>query len=307
MYAYRFFLKEGQISKYSAVRDKLGFLTIEPKPTAEILSHHYSTTYYHNPRGTYSATYSKEEVANRISKFRLRLFAIQQQSSLLGNSQKALDIGCGEGFMLSYLRQQGFSITGLDYSSEGIRRHNPEILNYLIQGDVMESMEDLVSQNHTFDLLVVGNVLEHAINVEAFLSRIKTLMHPESVCIFAVPNDESDFQTLLQSSRCIDGNYFLSPPEHLNYFNSVTLRNVLEHYGFVLLDLFSEFPIEWFLANPNSNYVNKPQFGPGAHAARCLIETSLNDHADLSEVLLFYRTLAKLGHGRVLNAICRLI
>jgi len=131
-------------------------------------------------------------------------------------------------------------------------------------------------------------------------------MHSDSICIFTVPNDESDFQLLLENKGCIDGNYFLSPPEHLNYFNRNTLKGTLEHLGFVLLDLFSEFPIEWFLANPNSNYVNKPNLGPGAHTARCLIETSLNNYADLFDVLDFYRAMARLGHGRVLNAICKL-
>jgi 2-polyprenyl-3-methyl-5-hydroxy-6-metoxy-1,4-benzoquinol methylase len=288
------------------VRDQLGFLTIEPKPPLEILSEHYSEVYYQKTRGNYSRNYNREENDHRQSKFELRLFAINQKSNSLKGPRKVLDVGCGEGFMLSFLKHLGFSITGLDYSSEGIMLHNPELLSNLVQGDVIESMDKFHSENLTFDLVIVGNVLEHTIDVEAFLERVKKCMNSESICLITVPNDDTGFQLLLQERKYVNEGYFLSPPEHLNYFNHLTLQKTLEFYGFLVVDLFSEFPIDWFLANPNSNYIHRPETGRDAHAARLLIETFINNGPDKQKILDFYRSMARIGQGRLLNAICKL-
>ena len=40
---------------------------------------------------------------------------------------------------------KGFSVLGLDYSSAGIERQNPDVINDLMLGDLYDSIDNLIS------------------------------------------------------------------------------------------------------------------------------------------------------------------
>ena len=46
-----------------------------------------------------------------------------------------LDVGCGEGKTMSYFKEQGYEVTGTDYSKYGIEHNHPEVIDDFIQGD----------------------------------------------------------------------------------------------------------------------------------------------------------------------------
>jgi hypothetical protein len=132
------------------------------------------------------------------------------------------------------------------------------------------------------------------------LKNIKPLLSKNSALRIKVPNDYSDFQLALIEEGHTKNTWF-NAPEHLSYFNSKSLQNLLEHCGYKLLSLQIDFPIELFLANPHSNYWKDRTLGKGAHLARLfcenhLMEKNAGDYIDYSEAT------AKIGFGRTLIA-----
>ena len=77
----------------------------------------------------------------------------------------------------------------------------------------------------------MDNVLEHVVDSENLLLRIKNLMHPKSVLRVTFPNGFSSFQKLLLS-KDICTHTWVCPPDHLSYFNSSNLNEFCEALGF---------------------------------------------------------------------------
>jgi len=294
--------------EYRMVLDSVGFVSTHPLPSVEILSHHYANKYYQKPKGTYSQAYSPTENLHRSLRYQVRLKAAELFLDPPRDTEKlsAIDIGCGEGFFLSLLQDRNYDCLGLDYSAEGITKHNPLMIQKFIEGNPYDSIDRLIYEKKTFDLINAGNVLEHVLDVEMFLKKIKALMSVHSVAIISVPNDTSSLQELLLEVGSIDRRYFFSPPEHLQYFNADSLLITLKHFGLHVVDLLGDFPIEWFLANEKANYVMNSELGTFAHAARITIENYINGNPDTNRILGFWRALAALGMGRVLTAICKI-
>ena len=66
-------------------------------------------------------------------------------------------------------------------------------------------------------------------------------------------------------------------------------------------DVLADFPIDWFLFHPGSNYVRDRSAGGGAHRARIAIENLVGDQpVDL--VNKFYSAMAAVGFGRDITA-----
>ncbi len=69
-----------------------------------------------------------------------------------------------------------------------------------------------------------------------------------------------------------------------------------------LKKLSSDFPIEWYLPNSNSNYVDNSSVGKAAHVSRVFIENFMHEDQinNLTDLINFYESLAKIGQGRQL-------
>ena len=134
---------------------------------------------------------------------------------------------------------------------------------------------------------------------------IKKILNPGGIIFIQVPNDFSKYQEMLLENNLVTEKYWVSYPEHLHYFNSKSLQNILESQGLEKLDFFSTFPIDWFLANPNSSYVNDRSKGKAAHLARILIENIISREG-IVKSNEFYRSLANVGLGRDLCTLYRM-
>ena len=142
-----------------------GYKTFAEAPTQEFLNEYYSTMYYQNPQGTYQAEYSPLEQTQR--KLRIQLLEIFINENVLGSlnpTKNFLDVGCGEGYVLNHFKNCGWSITGLDFSTHGARTKNPDIETFITQGDVYESIKKLTNAEQQFQVIFLGNILEHVLD-----------------------------------------------------------------------------------------------------------------------------------------------
>jgi SAM-dependent methyltransferase len=100
----------------------------------------------------------------------------------LKKGQKALEIGCSSGFMLSALRDKGIDVFGID-PSEGFIEYVRSKGIY-----VYKNLEELKA-NHDiqFDLIIHYYVLEHIRNPVDFIKQCMKLLKSESKMVFEVP------------------------------------------------------------------------------------------------------------------------
>lgn len=115
--------------------------------------------------------------------------------------------------------------------------------------------------------------------------------------MITVPNDYSITQLAAREYQHIDTDFWVAPPDHLNYFNSESLCSVAEATGWKCIELLADFPIDWFLFHPGSNYVRDKELGKAAHRARVQLEMVIHQ-ISTDDVINFWSALAKLGVGR---------
>lgn len=291
-------------SQDKIITTELGYKTYLCPPSQEYLKEFYAQKYYQNPQGTYQEVYSSEENIQRDLRIELLHDFIQVNVDQTGTEDlDFLDVGCGEGFVLNYFSNIGWNVTGLDFSTHAIRMKNPKLEKSIIQGDLYESIQQLIASNAKFDVVFLGNVLEHVLNPVSLVDSLSQLLAEGGLLCITVPNDFSKLQDYLVSKEKVPDEYWLAYPDHLNYFNLASLTNLLCSRGLQILDTFGDFPIEWFLVNADSNYVADKSKGQRAHQARVTLDSLINLSEDKAVKQNFWRSLSELGFGRTLTVI----
>jgi SAM-dependent methyltransferase len=212
-----------------------------------------------------------------------------------------LDVGCGEGYTLSFFRKLGWKVKGLDYSRSGIESKNPECCEALITGDVFRLIEQENISKNQYDVIWLQNVLEHVIDPIRLLDSLRSIVSPKGMLLVTVPNDFSDIQLSALDGGHIDSEFWVALPDHLSYFSRESLKNIGSATGWSCVEILSDFPIDWFLYHPGSNYVRERSAGKPAHYARVHIENLINSRP-VDDVVNFWSSLAKIGMGRDLTA-----
>ena len=290
------------MSEKTLKTDECGYFSVIDIPSEAKLRSFYKEKYFQISSGSYQTEYTSDELKFFRNKIMQRLAA---SNKILNKTQgKFLDIGCGEGFTLSLLKDQGWDVCGIDYSSHGSDLHNPDCSKYIRIGDFDIIANDFVSIQEKFDLIWVVNVLEHVRDPESLLERLKDWLSPGGVAAITVPNDFSGLQNLLLSNGLVDSPYWVVPPEHLHYFTAQSLKALIEKSGFLCEDMLADFPIDWFIANEKSNYVADKSAGKDAHIARLAIENLIAENP-VDKINRFYRELANIGFGRGITAFLR--
>ena len=280
---------------YKKLKHTLGFYYIEPLPSSEELSAYYRDKFYQNcTSASYSPDYTPEERA-RFANLAMVSEKIWQDftKKSLGS---VIDIGCGEGFFLNYFHRKGWKVRGCDFSSFGIKKHNPDVLPFFTQGDIFSALEALIKTGEKYDLINLSNVLEHVIKPLELLDQLKNIMHKKSLLRINVPNDFSEFQEAIVD-RGFTGETWFGPPEHLSYFTFSSLKSVVADRGFKLVKMLAGFPIEIFLWNKHSNYWADRGKGKEAHMARVGIDNFLIEQG-VEQYIEFYEAAANANLGR---------
>ena len=281
-------------------RHPLGFLQVRDMPSEEELRHYYREKYYQNEHGNYRRAYSEQERRWFNVRIRRVAHALAQCGHMVPGTM--LDVGCGEGFAMAWFRNLGWDVRGADHASDGLERMNPDLLGVLTTGDVLTTLTSLQEQETSFDLIWLTNVVEHVRDPVSLLVQLRALLSPGGACVVTVPNDGSALHQWLQQEGLDPGAFWVSPPDHLAYFDRDSLRAVCESCGWSVKTLLAEFPIDWFLTNPYSNYVLDRSRGPAAHQSRLALDLLLDDQP-LDAVVRFHEAMAEVGMGRQLTAV----
>lgn len=151
-----------------------------------------------------------------------------------------LDVGCGRGHCLSYLRQttRPVSLTGIDLSDpaaiDGIKT---------IQGDFMT-----VAFSETFDVVISLATIEHAVDIHAFVNRLSRVCRPGGMIILMTLDDRG---LLYELARMMNALKIKAPFErlysrhHLNHFNTTSLTRLLKSHQLQIVKTYHhDIPIQ---------------------------------------------------------------
>ena len=307
--------------------NEFGFYEIKDKPTPEALRDYSAQRYYQENLTTYQSTYPPEEREHIEGKLRLRHYvaeglrlggyemkpeaaagspgttaALPEPVTTAPESQRLLDIGCGEGWALEYFQRQGWDVLGLDFSSFSLTQFHPKLLPRLRTGDLYEQLQLLAADGQQFDLLWLDNVLEHVLDPAGLLRLCRALTKPTGVLMVDVPNDFSALQQHLLTTGKIDRAFWVVLPDHLSYFNQTGLRNLATATGWRMEKTIGDQPIDLSLLNPSTNYVMNRAAGKDAHLARMEQDNLLLRTAPLAAVAAYYEGIAGVGLGRSIIA-----
>ncbi len=132
-------------------------------------------------------------------------------ASLTQPSDVILDIGCGNGSILRYLKGRGYSnLHGLETSGYAVQRLGAE-------GIQMHSgaLPSIALPDASFDVVIASQVLEHIIRRGRLMSEIRRVLKPRGRAFVFVPDD------------CLGP---ISESEHVIKFNARSLRKLLAAY-----------------------------------------------------------------------------
>jgi 2-polyprenyl-3-methyl-5-hydroxy-6-metoxy-1,4-benzoquinol methylase len=282
---------------YKVVKNEFGFFSIEPLPSKEDLQKHYSQKYYQEESTQYSHKYSNNELEYFINTAKVTEYIYSKYFSKSKHIEEkksisVLDLGAGEGFFSNYFLKNNYSVTALDFSDFGIKKHNKEVLPNLVQGDIFESIQDLFVEESKFDIINLSNVLDP----RELLTNIKTLLKESSMLRISVPNDYSEYQNFL-INKGYTTETWLAPPEHLHYFTFKSLENLLVKLGYKVEISLGEFPIEVFLANESSNYTKNKNVGKFANRSRIEVDNFLFSQG-IERYIELYKATANIDFSR---------
>ncbi len=139
-----------------------------------------------------------------------------------------LDVGCGRGLMLSYLRELGYEPHGVELS-ETAAQHARHTLKIPV------ATEDFVQAPHErdrYNAIIFWHSLEHFSNPVAAVARAWESLKPGGLLVVAVPNYDS------WQARVFGKNWFhLDVPRHYFHFGARSLEAVLARHRFRVLQL----------------------------------------------------------------------
>jgi spore maturation protein CgeB len=175
---------------------------------------------------------------------------------LIPDNKKVLDIGCATGRFSKYLvKKKNCFVTGIEKDpllSEKARRVLPEV----IVGDATDT-EIYGKINHTYDIILLMDILEHTTHPESILLEVRGLLEGHGQVILTTPN----IAYWAIRRQLLLGRFDYNPAgglmdnEHAHFFTYHSLKRTIQECGYKIMhfDILYDFP----LLNSTSHFFGK--------------------------------------------------
>jgi SAM-dependent methyltransferase len=205
---------------------KCGFAHINPIPE---VGDFYRDEFYTSAKPQYIQQYLRD---NGWWNLKYEEFYDFFDDAVEGN--RILDFGSGPGFFLDYGQGRGWDCYGVEPSE--VARDYARGLNQFIS----VAPAGCAFLPEDFDVIHSYEVFEHLADPGDTLTCFREMLKPEGILSITVPNDFNQLQALREEK------YWISAPEHINYFTFDTIERLIEDCGFDILERRGSFPMELF-------------------------------------------------------------
>jgi 2-polyprenyl-3-methyl-5-hydroxy-6-metoxy-1,4-benzoquinol methylase len=291
------------MKKYKDVHlNEYGYYELDVIPTVEERRKVFEEEYFQDSMSIYEQSYEEEELRYFENKL------IQKEMMILknydGKPKDFLDIGCGESFALAYFHKKGYNVQGIDFSEYGIKKHNPKMREYLLQGDSEEILPKLIEEGRKFDIINMDEVMEMMIHPRHILELCKQVLRDDGILLIGVANDYSILQEKLLEEGKLKDTYWLDNPGHPSYFNKDGLIRLLENCGYQKIDFYGESFIDLNLLNDRTNYYEHKEVGKDCYWSKVELENLMHDLSP-EKTLEVFALLGEMGLGRQMIGLFR--
>ncbi len=193
---------------------------------SSLLEHVYDETYWSSSAAkTRGYTDYRADEPLYLRTYRRRIAVVRRHFATPG---RVLDVGCAAGYFLRVMRDEGWSVSGLEPSAP-IRATAAQHLG--AQNVHAGLLGEAPFEPGSFDLVTFWDVLEHVPEPVAALARARELLAPGGKILIETQNVDSRAAKLLGRRW-----QHYKHAEHIYHFNPRTLDVVLERAGLVALE-----------------------------------------------------------------------
>lgn len=155
--------------------------------------------------------------------------------------KNVLDIGCHDGTLLIHINKNN-SVHGIEASDYGVKTCRKKGIR--MKQMFIEDTSVLPYKNRFFDLVIMGEVIEHMFDTDHLLEEISRILKPGGKLLITTPNIASFGRRLL---LLVGKNPLmeLSPNEpqstgHIRYFTFTIMESLLKKHGFRIVKKLSD-------------------------------------------------------------------
>jgi SAM-dependent methyltransferase len=147
---------------------------------------------------------------------------------------RLIDIGCNEGRGLNLYARNGFQVEGLELNEAAAAQARNR--GFIVHGRLVEDFTPALP----YQVAVLSNVLEHAVDPLQMLSEVSRILAPKGQIWISCPDNQSWLRRLF-------GKYWINwhLPFHISHFSSQTITNLLEQTGFTAIEISQATPAAW--------------------------------------------------------------
>ncbi len=133
-----------------------------------------------------------------------------------------VDLGCGNGALLSLLQENGYlDVCGIDPSEDAVSK----LEKRGIKGKLSSIFDPVEEERSQYDAVISTCVIEHIFDLGRYIEQLKLfLKNDESKIVLVLPSVEGFSEHITARA-----NYFNQ--EHINYFSIGSLDNLLRVHG----------------------------------------------------------------------------
>jgi len=244
---------QGQL--YNLVRClKCGFMFLDPKPSQDLLKKMYNNPEYFikdysgGGKISYQDSFNQnkktyQEIINRIKRYK--------KDGLL------LEIGCAGGHFLKFAKDSGYKVEGIEISGVMVESAKEKLDIDIRVGTI----EDVKLPSQAYDIIYLGDVLEHIYNLDSSLKEIFRILKPSGLLYIDLPSTynytllgivtyplialkyffkgDSVFSKKYFLPRQHRGKHNVYLPYHLYEFTPKSIGNLLVKYNFLPIKIIS--------------------------------------------------------------------
>ncbi len=200
---------------------KCDFLLTSPRPEDSHLGAYYLSSEYISHAAKATSLFDKLYGLSRELATRWKLTLVKKFSD--AQSPSLLDYGCGTGFFLKKMKQNGFNIAGVEPSP--IARTTAEQITGI------KIHEDISGTKSEFNIITLWHVLEHVSNLNDLLDQLKNRLKQNGTIIIAVPNHQSEDAKKYGTTWA-----GYDVPRHLWHFEQKTMTQLLSRHQLELIE-----------------------------------------------------------------------